>query len=182
MRKGSQVERRGGRRQERRAKGWAYWHLLPSADTLALWDFTLGLQRRESWNLALPETRPEPKFAFSAKRRWSISNPQLRLRPFDQIPASGTRRLEKRGRWGRVKERKKRRKGRGVNGVSCSLPIGALWPVVHIRRRPGLKGPSYGHWVLFIGGQAGPWVPRVVRMSVTARETPLPELPFVAGR
>ena len=39
-----------------------------------------------------------------------------------------------------VKERKERGKGREVNKVSCSLPVGALWPVVHIRRRPGTKG------------------------------------------
>ena len=86
------------------------------------------------------QTRPELEFKFSAKRRWSASNPQLRLRPFDQIPASRTGRLEKRGRIGMVKERKERGKGREVNKVSCSLPVGALWPVVHIRRRPGTKG------------------------------------------
>ena len=51
-----------------------------------------------------------------------MSNPQLRLRPFDQIPASGTGGLEKWGRIGRVKERKERGKGREVNKVSCSLP------------------------------------------------------------
>ena len=39
-----------------------------------------------------------------------------------------------------VKERKERGKGREVNKVSCSLPVGALWPVVHVRRRPGTKG------------------------------------------
>ena len=45
--------------------------------------------------------------------------------------------LEKQGRTGRVKERKERGKGREVNKV---LPVGALWPVVHVRRRPGTKG------------------------------------------
>ena len=50
--------------------------------------------------------------------------------PFDQIPASRTGGLEKQGRIGRVKERKERGKGREVNKVSCSLPVGALWPVV----------------------------------------------------
>ena len=48
--------------------------------------------------------------------------------------------LEKRGRIGRVKERKERGKGREVNKVSCSLPVGALWLVVRVRRRPGTKG------------------------------------------
>ena len=41
---------------------------------------------------------------------------------------------------GRVKERKERGKGREVNKVSCSLLVGALWPVVRVRRRPGTKG------------------------------------------
>ena len=27
-----------------------------------------------------------------------------------------------------------------VNKVSCSLLVGALWPVVRVRRRPGTKG------------------------------------------
>ena len=64
-RKGSQVERRGGRRWERRAKG----RLLPPADTQALRDFTLGFQRGGDWSLALTQTRPESEFEFSAKRR-----------------------------------------------------------------------------------------------------------------
>ena len=53
---------------------------------------------------------------------------------------SRTRGLEKRGRIERVKKRKERGKGREVNKVSSSLPVGALWPVVCIRRRPGTKG------------------------------------------
>ena len=39
-----------------------------------------------------------------------------------------------------VKERKERGKGRVVNKVSCSLPIGALWTVACVRRRSGTKG------------------------------------------
>jgi len=35
------------------------------------------------------------KFKFSAKRRCSVSNLQLRLRPFNQIPASRTGGQEK---------------------------------------------------------------------------------------
>ena len=69
-RKGSQVERRRGRRRERGAKRLAYRRFLLPEDTQALWDFPLGLQRREDWNSALPETtRTEPEFEFSAKRR-----------------------------------------------------------------------------------------------------------------
>ena len=48
-------------------KGWTYRRRLPPADTQALRDFSLGFQRREDWNSALPEARPE--FKFSAKRR-----------------------------------------------------------------------------------------------------------------
>ena len=46
--------------------------------------------------------------------------------------------IRKMGRIGRAKERKERGKGREVNKVS--LPVGALWPVVHVRRRPGTRG------------------------------------------
>ena len=44
------------------------------------------------------QTRPEPKFKFSAKRRWSVSNPQLRLRalrPDSCIQDQGTRKTGK---------------------------------------------------------------------------------------
>ena len=102
--------RRGGRGEQ---KGWPYKFLLLPADTQVLWDFTLGLQRREDCISALPETpdRTEPEFEFSAKRRLFVSDSQLRLRLFDQIPVSRTGELEKRGRIGRVKERKERGKG-----------------------------------------------------------------------
>ena len=35
-----------------------------------------------------------------------------------------------------------------------------------------LKGPGCGRWVCSIGGQTGPWVPQVVRMSVTLKKNP----------
>ena len=38
---------------------WTYRRLLPPTDTQALRDFSLGFQKREDWNSALPETRPE---------------------------------------------------------------------------------------------------------------------------
>ena len=94
----------------------------------------------EKGGLELGPTRNQTrKFEFSSKRSWSVSNPQLKLRPFDQIPASRTRGLEK---WeGGEGLRRGQREGRGeVNKVSCSLPVGALWPVVRVRRRPGTKG------------------------------------------
>ena len=45
-------------------------------------------------------------------------------------------------------------RGREVNKVSCSLLDGALWPVVHVRRRPGTKGSQL--WPLgLVHWQAG---------------------------
>ena len=89
--------------------------------------------------------------------------------------------LEKQGRIGRVKERKEREKGREVNKVSCSLPVGALWPVVRVRR-PGMKGSQLRplglvHWqaswpLSTLSGQD---------VSLSEEESP-PESPFVAGR
>ena len=37
--------------------GWPYRCLLPPADTQALWDFSLGFQKREDWNSALPDQK-----------------------------------------------------------------------------------------------------------------------------
>ena len=58
-------------RKRKKKKGWPYRHFLPPADTQVLQDFPPGLQRREDWNSALTrnQTRPEPEFEFSAKRR-----------------------------------------------------------------------------------------------------------------
>ena len=60
------------------------------------------------------------------------------LRPDSCVQDCWTR---KTGRIGRAKEKKERGKRREVNKVSCSLPVGALWPVVCIRRRPGKRVP-----------------------------------------
>ena len=57
--KEARLKEEGGGGGREGQKGWPYRRLLPPADTQALWDFTLGLQRREDWNSALPETRPE---------------------------------------------------------------------------------------------------------------------------
>ena len=84
------------------------------------------------------------------------------------------------GRIGRAKERKERGKGREVSKVPCSLPVGALWPVVHVRRRPGTRGSQLrplglGHWqaswpLSTLSGQD---------VSLSEEESP-PESPFVA--
>ena len=58
---------RGGR------KGWPYRRLLQPTDTQALWDFSLGLQRREDWNSALPEIRPiQVKYTIQVKYMLTI--------------------------------------------------------------------------------------------------------------
>ena len=64
-------ERGGGRRGGR--KGWPYRRPLPPTDTHALRDFSLGLQRREDWNLALPEIRPDQNQNSSSLPRGVIS-------------------------------------------------------------------------------------------------------------
>ena len=128
------------------------------------------------------QTRPEPEFEFSAKRRRSVSNPQLSLRPFDQIPASRTGGLEKRGRIGRVKERKERGKKREVNKVSCSLPgRGTLASCPRqeetrdrrVRVVASGSGPLAGKLVLEYPEWSG---------CQCQRRSVLPESPFVAGR
>ena len=83
---------------------------------------------------------------------------------------------------GRVKERKERGMGREVNKVSCSLPVGTLWPVVHFRRRPGTKGSQLRPLAL-VHCQAS-WSLSALSgqdVSLSEEESP-PESPFVAGR
>ena len=58
-------------------KGWPYRHLLPPTDTQALWDFTLGLQRREDWISALPEIRPGQNQNSSSLPRGGDQSPIL---------------------------------------------------------------------------------------------------------
>ena len=90
--------------------------------------------------------------------------------------------LEKQGRIGRVKERKERGKGREVNKVSCSLPVGALWPVVCVRRRPGTKGSQL--WPLGLVHWQASWplsTPSGQDVNLSKEESP-PESTFVAGR
>ena len=58
------------------AKGWPY-SLLPPTDTQALWDFSLGLQRREDWNSALPEIRPDQNQNLSSLPRGGDQSPIL---------------------------------------------------------------------------------------------------------
>ena len=56
-------------------KGWPYRRLLPPPDTQALWNFALSLQRKEDWNLTLPETRPEQNQNSSSMPRGGDQSP-----------------------------------------------------------------------------------------------------------
>ena len=58
----------GGQKEGKKKKAG----LLLPANTQALQDFSLGLQRREDWNLALPE----PKFEFLAR---GVGGPSTRF-------------------------------------------------------------------------------------------------------
>ena len=60
-----------------RRKGWPYRRLLPPTDAQALWDFSLGLQRTEDWNLALSEIRPDQKQNSSSLPRGGDQSPIL---------------------------------------------------------------------------------------------------------
>ena len=101
------------------------------------------------------------------------------LRPDSCIQDWGTR---KTGKTGRAKEKKEGEKGREVNKVSCSLPVGALWPVVRIRRRPGTKG--FQLWRLGLVHCQASWLlstPSGQDVSLSEEDVPS-WLPFVAGR
>ena len=131
------LKEEGGGGGKRGQKGWPYRRLLPPADTQALRDFSLGFQRRENWNSALPEQNQIWVLCQEEVISLQSSVQAEALRPNSCVQDQGIR---KTGRIGRAKERKKRGKGREVNKVSCSSPVGALWPVVCVRRRPGTKG------------------------------------------
>ena len=89
---------------------------------------------------------------------------------------------EKRGRIGRVKERKERGKGREVNKVSCSLPVRALWPVVRVRRRPGTKGSQLGPLGLVHWQVSWPLSTPSGQDVILSEEKSPPDMPLVAGR
>ena len=109
----------GGRRGGQ--KGWPYRRLLPPADNQVLWNFTLNLQRREELGPTRNQMRLQRNQNSSSLPKQGDQSP-IRLRPFNQIPASRPGGLENRGRIGRVKERKERGKAGEVNKVPCSLP------------------------------------------------------------
>ena len=76
--KEARLKEEGRRTWERGKNGWPYRYALPPADTQALRDFTLGLQRREHWNSALPETKPDQNRAkMSSLPKGSDQSPVL---------------------------------------------------------------------------------------------------------
>ena len=100
----------------------------------------------------------------------------------DQIPASRTEEIGKKGRTEKVKGRKERGKEREVNKVSCSLLVGALWPVVHTRRRPGTKGSQLSPLGLVHWQASCPLSIPSGHDINHGKEESLPESPLVAGR
>ena len=82
--KGARLKEEGGG-GGRGGEGWPYRRLLPPTDTQALWDFSLGLQRREDWNSALPEIRPDQNQNSSSLPRRGDQSPILSSSwgPFD---------------------------------------------------------------------------------------------------
>ena len=112
----------------------------------------------------------------------AVSNPLPRLRAFDQIPASRTRGVEKRGRIGKVKKRKERGKGREVNKVSCSLAGWGTLPSCPSKEETRDKMIPVA--ATESGASAGKLVPEYPEWSGCQfqwRRVP-PEWPFVAGR
>ena len=102
--------------------------------------------------------------------------------PFDQIPASRTRGLEKRGRIGRVKERKERGKGREVNKVSYSLPgRGTLASCLCQEETRDKRVPVAAAGSSPSAGKLAPEYPEWSGCQ-SQRRGVLPESPFVAGR
>ena len=75
--KEARLKEEGGGGRRRGQKGWPYRCLLPPTDTQALWDFTLGLWRREGWNSALPEIRPDQNQNSSFLPRGGDQSPMV---------------------------------------------------------------------------------------------------------
>jgi len=73
----ARLKEKGGGDERGGQKGWPYRRFLPPADTQALWDFTLGLQKREDWNSALPEIRPDHNQNSSSLPRDGDQSPIL---------------------------------------------------------------------------------------------------------
>ena len=79
--------------------------------------------------------------------------------------------------------RRGKREGRGERSIKSLVPypFQALWPVVHVRRRPGTKGSQL--WLLGLVHWQASWpLSTPSDQDVTLSEESPPESPFVAGR
>ena len=174
------MKEKGGGGGRGRQKGWPCRCLLSPADTQALWDFTLGLQRREDWNSALPEIRTRIRVLCQEEVISLQSSAQAEaLGPDSCIQDRGTR---KTGRIGSVQERKERGKGREVNKVSWSLRSGHSGQLPRSGGDQGQKGPKLRP--LGLAHQQATWplsTPSGQDVSRSEGESPA-ELPLVAGR
>ena len=95
----SKVLRGGKEKKEeeagRGAKRVALQTSPPPADTQALRDFSLGFQRREDWNSALPETRPGNSSSLPRRGDQSpILSSTEALQPDPCVQDRGTRKSE----------------------------------------------------------------------------------------
>ena len=91
---------------------------------------------------------------------------------FRPNPCVQDRGIRKTGR--REGPRRGQREGRGERSIKSLVPYqsGHSDQLSASGGDQGQKGPSCGCWVWSIGRQAGLWVPRVVRMSVSAKRSP----------
>ena len=79
---------------------------------------------------------------------------------------------------------KRKRERRGKRSIKSPVPslVKALWPAIHVRRRPGTKWPQL--WPLGLVHQWVSWSPSTPSgqdVSCSEEEIP-PESPLVAGR
>ena len=83
------------KRKKKKKRGWPYRRLLPPADTQVLWDFSLGLQRREDWNSAQPEIRTRIRVLYQEEVINLQSSAQAEvLRPDSCVHDRRTRKKE----------------------------------------------------------------------------------------
>ena len=153
-------------------KGWPYRRLLPPTDTQHYGTFPRASRegRTGTWPYQKSDqTRTRIRVLCQEEVIGLQSSAQAEGPSTSCIQDWGTR---KTGKDRKVKERKERGKGREVNKVSCSLLVGALWPVVHIKRRPcGRNWDPFAPGLLHADiGQRAP--------TGKERETLLTSLPF----
>ena len=132
-------------------KRWPYRHLLPPADTQALWDFTLGSREGRTGTQLYQksdQTRTRIRVLCQEEVISLQSSAQAEaLQPDSCVQDQGTR---KKG-----EERKERK---GERSIKSLVPYrsGHSGQLSASGGDQGQKGPSCGRWVWSIGKQAGP--------------------------